>query len=132
MKSKGIAYLLWLISGFGWLGFHRFYLGKIGTGIIWILTGGVFGLGSLIDLFTLGGKVDQYNTKLELHTIRKATLSNSQNIHKENFDSNSDNEKFNFENKNITEFATYDIIQGFLIVAFIFCFIFAIYDKFIK
>ena len=57
MKSKGIAYLLWLISIFGWLGFHRFYLGKIGTGILWIITGGVLGIGSLIDLFTLGGQV---------------------------------------------------------------------------
>lgn len=70
MKSKGIAYLLWLISFFGWLGFHRFYLGKIGTGILWIITGGVFGIGSLIDLFTLGGQVDQYNTNLELKTLR--------------------------------------------------------------
>lgn len=70
MKSKGIAYLLWLISIFGWLGFHRFYLGKIGTGIIWIITGGLFGIGSLIDLFTLGGKVDHYNTSYELKTLR--------------------------------------------------------------
>ncbi|HPA71867.1 MAG TPA: NINE protein, partial [Spirochaetota bacterium] len=39
MKSKGIAYLLWLLSIFGWLGLHRFYIGKIGTGLIWIFTG---------------------------------------------------------------------------------------------
>ena len=74
MKSKGIAYLLWLISIFGWLGFQHFYLGKIGKGIIWILTGGVFGIGSLVDLFTLGGAVDNYNTKEELKTIRKNDL----------------------------------------------------------
>lgn len=77
MKSKGIAYLLWLLSIFGWLGFHRFYLGKIGTGILWILTGGVLGIGSLIDLFTLGSKVDLYNTNIELATIRAATLANT-------------------------------------------------------
>lgn len=79
MKSKGIAYLLWLISGFGWLGIHHFYLGKIGKGIIWIITGGVFGIGSLIDLFTLGGAVDNYNTKSELKEIRTATLANAVN-----------------------------------------------------
>jgi len=73
MKSKGIAYLLWLISFFGWLGFHRFYLRKFGTGILWILTGGLFGIGAFIDLFTLGGKVEQYNTKVELTSIRKST-----------------------------------------------------------
>jgi tetratricopeptide (TPR) repeat protein len=76
MKSKGTAYLLWLISIFGWLGFQHFYLGKIFKGIIWILTGGVFGIGSLIDLFTLGGQVENYNTKKELKIIRAATLSN--------------------------------------------------------
>lgn len=78
MKSKVIAYVLWLVSIFGWLGFHRFYLGKIGTGIIWILTGGVFGIGSLIDLFILGGQVDQYNTKIELKGLKKNALNNAQ------------------------------------------------------
>lgn len=76
MKSKGTAYLLWLLSIFGWLGFHHFYLGKIAKGIIWILTGGVFGIGSLIDLFTIGGAVENYNTKQELKTIRTATMAN--------------------------------------------------------
>ena len=60
-----------LISFFGWLGFHRFYLGKIGTGILWIITGGVFGFEALIDLFTLGSQVDQANTNEELKTLRK-------------------------------------------------------------
>lgn|SRR5690554_6153403 len=75
MKSKGTAYLLWLVSIFGWLGFHHFYLGKVGKGIIWIFTFGVFGIGSLIDLFTLGGAVENYNTKVELKTIRTASMA---------------------------------------------------------
>jgi TM2 domain-containing membrane protein YozV len=61
MKSKGIAYLLWLISCFGCLGFQRFYLGKVGTGIIWLISFGLFGFGALYDLFTLGNQVDVYN-----------------------------------------------------------------------
>lgn len=77
MKSKTTAYLLWLVSIFGWLGFHHFYLGKIGKGVIWILTGGVFGIGSLIDLFTLGGAVDNHNTKEELKTIRTVSLAHA-------------------------------------------------------
>lgn len=75
MKSKGTAYLLWLVSIFGWLGFQHFYLGKVGKGIIWIITGGFFGIGALIDLFTLGGAVERYNTNQELKTIRTASMA---------------------------------------------------------
>lgn len=84
MKSKGTAYFLWLISFFGWLGFHRFYLGKVGTGILWIITFGVFGIGALIDLFTLGGQVDQHNTNEELKTLR-TTANEMGKISLENF-----------------------------------------------
>ena len=74
MKSKGLAYVLWFFSGFGVLGFHRFYIGKIGTGLIWLFTGGLLGLGALYDLFALGGMVEQYNTNEELKTIRANAL----------------------------------------------------------
>lgn len=59
MKSKGTAYLLLFLGGI--FGIHRFYLGKIGTGIIYLCTAGLFGIGWFIDLFTLGGQVDVYN-----------------------------------------------------------------------
>ena len=77
MKSKGTVYLLWCISIFGWLGLQHFYLGKPFKGLVWILTVGIFGIGSFIDLFTLGSAVDNYNTNIELKTIRTATLNNS-------------------------------------------------------
>lgn len=74
MKSKEIAYVLWLLGIFGVLGLHIFYFGKIGIRLLWLFTGGVLGVGLLIDLFTLGSQLDQYNTQEELKTLRaKAT-----------------------------------------------------------
>lgn len=62
MKSKSTAYLLWFF--FGLIGAHKFYLGKVGTGILYFLTLGFFGIGWFIDLFTLGTQVDTYNALL--------------------------------------------------------------------
>jgi len=64
--SVGIAYLLWLCSGFGALGLHRFYLGKIFTGLLWMCTGGLGMIGSIYDLITLPGQVREANILREM------------------------------------------------------------------
>jgi len=61
-----IAYMLWFISGFGALGFHRFYLGKIPTGILWMCTGGLGMFGAIYDFFTLPQQVAEANLREEL------------------------------------------------------------------
>lgn len=44
-----LAYFL-LCLFFGVLGVHRFYAGKVGTGLLWLFTGGLFGIGAIVDL----------------------------------------------------------------------------------
>ena len=59
MKSKLIAYLLWFF--FGVLGIHKFYLHNWLWGIIYLFTGGLAGIGWVVDFFILGTQVDTYN-----------------------------------------------------------------------
>lgn len=53
MSHKNKWLTLIFCVGFGWLGLHRFYLGKIVTGIIYFLTMGLFGIGVLFDFIML-------------------------------------------------------------------------------
>ncbi len=50
-KSNTVAALLCFFIGF--LGVHRFYVGKIGTGILMLLTLGGLGIWNLIDFIII-------------------------------------------------------------------------------
>ena len=50
-KKKITALLLCFF--FGWAGVHRFYVGKVGTGLLWLFTLGFGGFGSLIDFILI-------------------------------------------------------------------------------
>lgn len=61
--SNSTAFLLWLSCLFGVCGVHRFYLGKPVTGLIYVLTFGLFGVGQVLDLFWMRDMVLLANTK---------------------------------------------------------------------
>ena len=75
MKSKGTAFLLTLLGVILVAGLQHIYMGKILKGLLWLFTLGVFGIGTLIDIFTIGSQVDNYNTQIELKTIRANALN---------------------------------------------------------
>jgi len=58
-KSRTTTFILVFLVGV--FGIHRFYVGKVGTGLIWLFTFGCFGLEAVIDfwLVLLGGFKDK-------------------------------------------------------------------------
>ena len=50
-----------LLTFFGIFGIHRFYMGKWLTGILFLFTGGILGLGYLYDLCTLNDQISILN-----------------------------------------------------------------------
>lgn len=62
-KELGIAYALMLFSLVGVCGVQHFYLGKIGRGLLWLLTFGLLGIGLLVDIFTLPQQVKNINAR---------------------------------------------------------------------
>jgi TM2 domain-containing membrane protein YozV len=66
VKSTAVTYLLWILGGFGVLGLQRFYLGRWVSGLIWLLTGGVFLIGAIIDLFVIPEMVRVENLSRKL------------------------------------------------------------------
>ena len=57
-KNKWVALLLCLFLGI--IGGHKFYEGRVGMGILYLFTAGLFGIGALIDLIALLFKPNPY------------------------------------------------------------------------
>lgn len=56
--------LAWILLTFlGFFGVHRFYLGRWISGIVWLLTGGLFTFGYLYDFWTLNQMVSETNIR---------------------------------------------------------------------
>lgn len=62
-KSRAIALLLCFFLGF--LGAHRFYEGKFLTGMLYLCTLGLLGIGEVVDFFNiLGGRAKDAKKQL--------------------------------------------------------------------
>jgi TM2 domain-containing membrane protein YozV len=71
-RSAGLRYkkgpldysVAWLLQTFlGVFGLHRFYMGKWLTGLLYLLTGGLFLVGWLYDFWTLNTQISELNAK---------------------------------------------------------------------
>lgn len=74
-KNPVIAWLLWFFLGL--LGAHRFYFGKIGTGILMILLTFCFGIGTIwwiIDAFRINSWIRQNHEEIEKDAIAQIVV----------------------------------------------------------
>ena len=74
-KDSQMILILTLLGFFGFAGVHRFILGQIGLGILYILTVGLCFIGTIVDLVNYKSLAYEYNVKMAHETL--AMLSNS-------------------------------------------------------
>lgn len=66
MYSTRTAYILWLASFFGVAGLHRLYMGKVGSGVLYLLTWGLFGFGTIYDGITMPDQIREVRLKARM------------------------------------------------------------------
>src|SRR6218665_915127 len=60
-RKVHIAYIVLIFLGL--LGVHKFYLGRIVWGIVYFFTLGLFGIGVIVDIFTLNSQTIRANQR---------------------------------------------------------------------
>ncbi len=65
-KSKMVALILCILGFFGLAGLHRMYVGKVGSGVLYLFTYGICLVGTILDLISIisGGFRDSYGQPL--------------------------------------------------------------------
>lgn len=72
-KDSQMILILTLIGFFGFAGLHRFILGQVGLGILYILTVGLCFIGTIVDLVNYKSLAYEYNIKMAHETLSMIT-----------------------------------------------------------
>lgn len=77
-KDNQMVLILCLVGFFGFAGLHRFILGQIGLGILYVFTLGLCFIGTIVDLVNYKSLAYEYNIKVAHETL--AMMSNNSNL----------------------------------------------------
>jgi TM2 domain-containing membrane protein YozV len=80
-KDAQMILILTLIGFFGFAGLHRFILGQVGLGILYIFTLGLCFIGTIVDLVNYKSLAYEYNIKMAHETLAMiSSFPNATNI----------------------------------------------------
>lgn len=74
-KDSQMVLILTLIGFFGFAGLHRFILGQVGLGILYLLTVGLCFIGTIVDLVNYKSLAYEYNLKVAHETLSLMSMS---------------------------------------------------------
>ena len=74
-KDPPMFLILTRLGGFGFAGLHRFILGQIGLGILYLLTVGLCFIGTIVDLVNYKSLAYEFNIKMAHETINMLSYS---------------------------------------------------------
>jgi len=74
-KDSQMILILTLLGFFGFAGLHRFILGQVGLGILYILTLGLCFIGTIVDLVNYKSLAYEYNIKVAHETINMLNMT---------------------------------------------------------
>jgi len=82
MRKLSLSYFFAALGFMGAAGIHRFYLGKPVTGLLYLFTGGLFGIGTVIDLIRMPTLVNlsNYQMLLERNATQHAFRHNTEPV----------------------------------------------------
>jgi len=75
-RNSSDLLLFTLLAFVGVAGVQRFMVGQIGMGILYLLTGGLFLIGTIVDLVNHKSLAENYNRKMAFECFQIARLSN--------------------------------------------------------
>jgi TM2 domain-containing membrane protein YozV len=74
-RKDGQTILIVALAGFvGLAGIHRLILGQIGMGILYFLTLGLCGIGTIVDLINARSMANEYNQQQALESLRMVQM----------------------------------------------------------
>lgn len=74
-KDSQMILILTLLGFFGFAGLHRFILGQVGLGILYILTLGLCFIGTIVDLVNYKSLAYEFNIKVANETVNMLNMT---------------------------------------------------------